>query len=249
MGRRQPKLAALWMGAIISGMANIIFQQARIGLMAIELHASAWTATTHSFISLKPEGLCGNDGTEISRSDECRLLYLAEAEGHSRLPNSPWKPFGTSVLCDTDIDVRLHAKCTGHYLHYISWSWDTYDRPALEDRGFTFDKGNKDTSAAAVESDSFHLQKDNFLKSEVLSEVATRSIFSWLRNSGWPKREKEFYCHSWTGLEGSDEEPEDMGSDDRDLQKANTQQAVEGWLEQQHATGWYSEGSFDPDEA
>jgi hypothetical protein len=41
MGKRQPKLAALWMGATISGMATAIFQGVRIGLTAIELHASA----------------------------------------------------------------------------------------------------------------------------------------------------------------------------------------------------------------
>jgi hypothetical protein len=248
MGKRQPKLAALWMGATISGMANVIFQQVRIGLMAIELNASAWTATTHSFISLKPEGLCENDDTEISRSDECRLLYLTEAEGHSRLPISPWKPFGTTMLCDTDIDVRRHAKCTGHSLQYISWSWDLYDGTVSEDQGFIVDERNKDTSAAAVEIVLLDLQKDRFLKSEMLSEVATRSIFSWLRSSGWPKREKDFYCHSWIELEGSDEELEDIDSDDGDLQKSTAQQAVEGWLEQQHATGWYSEASFDIDE-
>ena len=236
MGKRQPKLAALWMGAIISGMANTIFQQVRIGSMTIELHASAWTATTHSFINLKPEGLCGNDGTEISRTNECRLLYLAEAEGHSRLPISPWKPFGTTLLCDTDIDIRRHAKCTGHYLQYTSWSWDLHDGKALEDRGFTADEGDKNTITATPVS--LNLPKHIFLKSEMLSEVATRSIFGWLRNSGWPKREKELYCHSWIEIEGSDEDLEDMDSHDGDLQKANTQ-AVEGWLEQQHTKGWY----------
>jgi hypothetical protein len=238
----------LWMGAVISGMADVIFQQVRIGLMAVELNASAWTATTHSFISLKPEGLCGKDGTEISRSDECQLLYLVEAEGHSRLPISPWKPFGTTTLCDTDIDVRRHARCTGHYLQYISWSWDLYDGTALDDPGFITDEGNRETSAATVEICSLDLPKDRFLKSEMLSEVATRSIFCWLRHSGWPRREKEFYCHSWIELEESNEDLEDMDCNDGDLQKANTQQAVEGWLEQQHTIGWYSGASFNIDE-
>ena len=236
MGRRQPKLAALWMGAIISGMANTIFQQVRIGSMTIELHASAWTATTHSFINLKPEGLCGNDGTEISRTDECRLLYLTEAEGHSRVPICPWKPFGTTLLCDTDIDIRRLAKCTGHYLQYTSWSWDLHDGIALEDRGFTADEGDKNTITATPVS--LNLLKHRFLKSEMLSEVARGSIFSWLRDSGWPNGEKELYCHPWIEMEGSDEDLEDRDSHDGDLQKANTQ-AVEGWLEQQHTKGWY----------
>jgi hypothetical protein len=55
----------------------------------------------------------------------------------------------------------------------------------LEDQGFNLNKGNKDISAATVEVVMLDLQKDIFLKSEMLSEVATRSIFNWLRNSGW----------------------------------------------------------------
>jgi hypothetical protein len=180
IGKRQPKLATLWMGAIISGMAVVIFQQVQIGLMAIELNTSVWMAFTHLFISLKPEGLCRDDGTEIFRSDECRLLYLTKAEGHSWLPITSWKPFGTTILCDTDIDVQRYAKCTGYSLQYISWSWDLYDGTSLEDRSFTVNDENKNISAAMVENVLLDLQKDKFLKSDMLSEVATRSIFSWL---------------------------------------------------------------------
>ena len=68
----------LWLGAIISGMAQNILSYARIGLLLVEFHASAWTATTHSFISLRPTTPCAVNNTEISRSDECRLLYLTE---------------------------------------------------------------------------------------------------------------------------------------------------------------------------
>lgn len=41
MGKRQPKLAALWTGAFISGAAKAIFQHVRIGLLAMEIHGSA----------------------------------------------------------------------------------------------------------------------------------------------------------------------------------------------------------------
>lgn len=238
MGKRQPKLAALWMGAIISGMANPILQWARTGLTAIELHASAWTATTHSFISLKSQIPCGNEDTEISRSDECRLLYLAEAEGHSRLPICPWKPFGNTILCDTEIEVRQHKKCTGHHLQYISWTWDLHDGTGLEDPGFTVDKEYEDPSLTVIESGSADLQDGRFLKDEMLSENATRSIFGWLRSSGWPNREREFYCHSWIGFDESDEEAEDSRSDGGSME--NNTQVVEAWLMEQHMTGWYS---------
>lgn len=98
MGKRQPKLAALGMGAFISGVANYIFQDVRIGLLATEIHCSAWTGKAHSFINLKPKA-------EISRSDESRLLSLAQCDEHYRLPVSPWKPFSVTPLCDTEIEV------------------------------------------------------------------------------------------------------------------------------------------------
>ena len=46
-----------------------------------------------------------------------------------------------------------------------------------------------------VESGSFDREDEIFLKDEVLSENATRSIFGWLRNEGWPKNEKDIYSH------------------------------------------------------
>lgn len=203
MGKRQPKLAALWLGAIISGMHMTIFQHVRLGLLAIEPHASAWTATTHTFIGLRPRSPCVNKSVEISRSDECRLLYLAEREEHSRLPISPWKPFGTTLLRDTDIDVRRHATCARHYLRYVSWSWDLIDSTGLEDWGFITDSEYKETPPAVVDAVSPDFQ-NRLPKSEMLSESATHSIFSWLRVSGWPESEREIYCHSWFALEGSD---------------------------------------------
>jgi hypothetical protein len=101
MEKRQPKLAALWLGAIISGMHMTIFQHVRLGLLAIELHASAWTATTHRFIGLRPRSPCVINSVEISRSDECRLLYLAEREdilGFQFHPGSHSAPHYYAIL-------------------------------------------------------------------------------------------------------------------------------------------------------
>lgn len=243
MGKREPRLAALWMGASISGMASTILQGVRIGLTAIELHASAWTGTVHSFISLKSEMPYGNDDTVVSRSDECRMLFLAETEGHSRFPVCPWQPVGTTRLCDTEIEVWQHANCAGHYLQYVSWSWDLHDGTALEDPGFTFDGEYKDTSGATIEIGPLNLKNDGFVKDEALSENATRSIFGWLRNLGWPKNEKEIYSHSWFDSNESDEEieeKEEIESDGRAPRDLNTRQAIEEWVVEQHGR-WYSD--------
>ncbi|KAH6706382.1 hypothetical protein BKA61DRAFT_635617 [Leptodontidium sp. MPI-SDFR-AT-0119] len=68
---------------------------------------------------------------------------------------------------------------------------------------------------------------ERILKDEMLSENATRSIYGWLRNSGWPKGEKEIYCHSWIGFSESDEEIDDTRGGDGDIE--NNVQPVRVW--------------------
>lgn len=230
MGKRQPKLAPLWLGAIISGMAQIILPYVRIGLLSVELHASAWTATTHSFISLRPPTPCGVSNTEIHRSDECRLLYLTESEGHSRVPVCPWKPFGTTPLCDTEIEVRQHAKCSGHYLQYLGWCWELVDGTGSIDSGFNADIECKDIFTSAGDVVLSEVQEDRPLKSESLSESATRSIFGWLRVTGYPRSEQDIYRHSWIDLdlEESDEEELDDGASGAGLRDAAD---VHNWVD------------------
>ncbi|KAJ8070713.1 hypothetical protein OCU04_001084 [Sclerotinia nivalis] len=212
MGKRQPKLASLWLGAIISGMAQVTLPYVRNGSLSVELHASAWTSTIHSFINARPSIQCTIDNNGISRSDECRLLYLTESEGHSRVPVCPWKPFGTTLLCDTEIEVRQHAKCSGHYLQYLSWSWELTDGTSSIDRGFSTEIEFTEifTNSGDIVSEVW---KDRELKSELLSELATRSIFGWLRVTGYPRCEQDIYRHSWIDpdLEESDEEELDDG--------------------------------------
>ena len=89
MSRRQPSLAALWLDAIVLGMEKTILQPVRIGLLAVKLYAAAWTGTIHSFISLRPHTSCATPNKEVSRSNECRLLYLTGSGGHQRAPVCP----------------------------------------------------------------------------------------------------------------------------------------------------------------
>ena len=230
MGKRQPKLAPLWLGAIISGMAQIILPYVRNGLLSVELHASAWTATAHSFISLRPSTSCAVNSQEIHRSDECRLLYLTESEGHSRVPICPWKPVGTTPLCDTEIEVRQHAKCSGHYLQYLGWCWELVGGTSSVDSGFNTGMEYKEIFRSAGDAIPSEVQEDRPLKSESLSESATRSIFGWLRVAGYPRSEQGIYRHPWIDLdlEESDEELDDGASAGKDgLRDASD---IRNWL-------------------
>jgi len=116
MGKRQPKLAALWLGAILTGGEKRIFRDVNLGLSAVELHAAAWTGTVHSFIGPWSPAPISINNSAICRSDEARLLFLTECEGFSRVPVCPWQPFGTTPLEHTEIEVRQHAQCNGHCL-------------------------------------------------------------------------------------------------------------------------------------
>jgi hypothetical protein len=125
MGKRQPKIAALWLGAIVLGMESHILRQVSAGMFAVNMLTAAWTCTAHSFIG--PRKVIPSDchNAKIRRSGECRLLYLAEAEDHARVPVCPREPFGDTDLSETDVEVRAHAHCRGqHCLQYEDWTWD-----------------------------------------------------------------------------------------------------------------------------
>lgn len=69
----------------------------------------------------------------------------------------------------------------------------------------------------------------------MLSKSATRSIFGWLRVSGWSEVEQEIYCHSWFVSEGSDEESNVTVSTEGELRDASDiGRQVEEWLESQY---------------
>lgn len=104
LANRQPQLGILWLGAILVDLATPILRDIRTGMMALDLPASAWTGTIQTFLTVK----MGNSHCEsIRRDDECRLLFITACEGHERPPVWPWKPFGFTKLCDTELPVQL----------------------------------------------------------------------------------------------------------------------------------------------
>lgn len=230
MSKRQPSLAALWLGAIIFGIEKTILQSVRIGLLAVELHAAAWTGTIHSFINLRPHTSRVTKNKEISRSDECRLLYLTGSKSHQRAPVCPWQPFGTTPLGFTDIEVQQHATCKRHCLQYVSWRWDTDNGLSSEDRGFDENAAVDRWGVTATEIDAGSVtpQTKGFLQSDLLSEVATRSVFGWLRVEGYPPNEKDIFTHEWFDVGSSSEEESAVSDDDSSCKE---QSNVKAWLD------------------
>ncbi|KAL5326455.1 hypothetical protein ACEPPN_004140 [Leptodophora sp. 'Broadleaf-Isolate-01'] len=164
-------------------------------------------------MSLAPRPL--PDCDRIYRSDECRLLYLAGEELNSRIPICPWSPFGTTALSDTDICVRTHANCAaGHFLRYAGWSWALKVGANVRDPGFCGDTTKQCVHITLDDTIVLDTHEETALVSETSSEMATRSIFGWLRSYGWPATEKAIHSHSWIISEESDDESDDNQDDD-----------------------------------
>ncbi|PYI33224.1 hypothetical protein BP00DRAFT_485453 [Aspergillus indologenus CBS 114.80] len=218
LARRAPRLGGLWLGAFIVGIASSILRDVRNGMVALELNAAAWAGREASFIMLKPEV---SDGVAIRREDEGRLLFLTsssseggggggeEGWGWSRAPVYPWKPLGVTALDEAELQVRLHASCGCHCLEYRGWRWGLVGGGELEDVGVgvVVDCGDEPGGRDVREEGSFVLDSE-ILASEVLTEVATRGIFGWLRARGYPASERAIYQHEWVDLASEDEDEE-----------------------------------------
>jgi hypothetical protein len=106
----------------------------------------------------------------------------------------------------------------------------------VQDPGFYSDT-TKESVFTTVDDTVFDTHKKIALVPETISEMATRSIFGWLRSYGWPAAEKIIYSHSWVISEGSDDEsdddPEDDVSDPGKVKYTSDKfERITAWLEQ-----------------
>ena len=120
LGRRQPKLAPLWLGAVIAGIEDSILNTVRAGLFAVDLHSASWTSITHSFIGPSCSVQNSLRNNSVSRCKECLLLFLTDHNGCARAPVCPWKPFGSTPVEYVASSVRPHLSCESHCLRYSS---------------------------------------------------------------------------------------------------------------------------------
>lgn len=230
LANRQPRLGILWLGAILTDLANSVLRDIRAGMMALDLPASAWTETTQTFLTLK---MGSSHGELIRRDDECRLLFITASEGHDRPPIWPWKPFGFTKICDTELPVRRHAQCVAHCLEYECWEWILTNSSSIryyvtENTWLPFKASNTSVNRTLAGLDDYNYD----FHSQSLSEGTTRGIFEWLRSTGYPRNERPIYQHSWLDLEGTDEEEGfDDAESDVGKQWSPKRRHVKSWLE------------------
>lgn len=229
LANRQPRLGILWLGAIFTDLAKSILRDTRAGMVALDLLASAWTGTTQTFLTSQ---VGASNGESIRRDDECRLLFITACEGHDRPPIWPWKPFGGTQICDTELPIRQHAQCAVHCLEYESWEWILTKDRSIQVLGEGNSQLLDQTSRSAPNKTSAVLSDYDYdFFSESLSEGATRGIFEWLRSTGYPHGERPIYQHSWIDLEDTDEEQPDDAESDMEIQWSPKKRHVERWLD------------------
>ncbi|EFR00943.1 hypothetical protein MGYG_03944 [Nannizzia gypsea CBS 118893] len=225
---RVPQVSFLWLGGIIMGAQKDILRDGRHGISSIEPHAASWCGVAQSFIQepvSEPTTIYGT----LSRSDECRLLYLVQEEGHCGWPVTQWMPFGTTLLEDAEIEVRLHAQCTGHGLQYIDWYWACQNNTLVHPLSITASMSTYIPPKPATRHITPIRYEGLDLSNESASENATRNIFVWLRNNEFPKREREISRHEWVVLDESDNESLLSGESlERDTESKS--KAVKDWI-------------------
>jgi len=140
------------------------------------------------------------------------------------------------MLSDTEIEVRKHSNCAGHCLRYVSWSWQLDNGTSPEDTGYIIDRDWSPQAKGqgfgkSMTSHPAQNPRGRVLRSELVSEVATRSIFSWLRQTGYPCREEAIRTHSWFNLEDSDDEELVENTDNIDGWQDNAEllKRIEHW--------------------
>ncbi|KAF7562152.1 hypothetical protein G7046_g1996 [Stylonectria norvegica] len=229
---RLPEAAPLWLGVTILGLQQKYIKQVGFGQITTDLSSAAWSGTLQSFIQ-EPSSNHSGGAAWISRADECRLLFLSQAEDHSRPPVCQWAPFGTTAVEDLDVEPRTHYQCHSHSLQYKGFTWDCSGDVSALDQSTLVATVNAPRHASTFASSdvaiSASLPENLDHTKEFISEAATRSIFSWLRPDGYAAGEKNIWSHEWLDMPGSDEEDEDEACDNESETKSFSHVSL--WLQ------------------
>ncbi|OJD10746.1 hypothetical protein AJ78_08325 [Emergomyces pasteurianus Ep9510] len=229
MMNRVPQVSFLWLGGIIVGAHKNVLQDGRFSLQPIELHAASWCDVTQSFLQ-EPVSQPPITNGALLRSDECRLLYLTQAERHTRWPLARWMPFGTTALEDAEIEVRLHAQCTDHGLQYVDWHWACRNGKLLHPLYVKTTISARPPAQNLAINTPIDYEALN-LEEESASENATRNIFGWLRIDGYPARERGISNHEWINLDESDNESPSLIESPKSHAAPAPKAVVEDWIQ------------------
>lgn len=224
---RNLDLGFLWMGAFLTGTHTIYLRHARAAWWKVDLNAAPWTGTFASFIRESVPRI-SPDIREISRANECRLLYLCHDTNYTTPPLFPFAPFGSTAMGDTALDVRQHARCgRAHGLEYGGFTWDCEDGRKVEQANTAAIIIPRKIEQQSNWSDNIVVNYDSLDLEDEESASVTRNIFTWLREQdGFPVAERGIREHEW--LDNLDLD-DDGGSIDGDI-RSTAGGDLHGWL-------------------
>ncbi|KAE8389950.1 hypothetical protein BDV23DRAFT_172798 [Aspergillus alliaceus] len=160
--RRLPKLAPLWLGTILLENADAL-QPIKGVLVAVKLHAAAWTGVTQSVIILSPDV---SNGKVIRCEGECRLFHTFGGGNLAKHLVWSWRPFPETMLSNAKLQVQKHARCGIHCLEYLDW----YGEPA-------------DGKFDVEDSDGEEILDGNEVDSVINDLARQKAVEDWLARS------------------------------------------------------------------
>lgn len=207
-----------------------------LGTEEIDLHEAAWTGTLVSFIE-EPVSPISHDANTIARADEWRLAYLSQAlSGYKFPPLYPYPPPGKTAIEDLDIDVRLHATCSGkHRLIFSKITWNCTGgrqevQKVVDERAIR----PEITPSPALNHLLTHINYDHLDREKDPCELVTRTVFSWMRGTdGCLVAERDIYKHDWLNDFGSDDESFCEG-EGGERSTAGSDTLIRSWILKQH---------------
>ncbi|KAF9888057.1 hypothetical protein FE257_009322 [Aspergillus nanangensis] len=239
-GLRRPSISALWLGAVVSGLTQIILRKATTGCPPLDPAAFPWTGATQSFMDITSrvrspyDGAVGQQQREpyLWQSDIMRLLSLLppkEEDGVSYTDNpppplrTPWEPCGKMKIEDGDSSysprVACHLRCARHWLSYRGLDWEVHGGLVIHDRG----RSQRDPVPEEEEGINSSLPgwgKEPFLRrplSQKASEEASLEAFRWfVVNGGRGIPSELIYKSEWLEPLRGDKDCDDKSGEEID---------------------------------
>jgi hypothetical protein len=237
-GLRQPRISALWLGAVAGGLTPAILQRVRRGRPPLDANAFPWTGCPQSFMDIPGSGpyVCDGSDDKVRRADVWRLLYLPPVVEddlyYNGRPFTPWAPFGNTSVPNCVLRVNSHLRCTRHHLEYRHWNWELKDGSIIEDQGFDkagvqrFPEGSpKIELITSAEFPKKPLDQE-------ASQEASLDVFRWVMINGEGVPPEEVYKDKWIQVEDDSDEESDAANDDNSVCHVSDerQNGLEEWL-------------------
>lgn len=191
---RRPKLSALWLGAVISGLTPRVIDFVKSGAPPLDPNAFAWTGCPQSFMDLAglgPYFQTDASGEKIQRADAWRLLFLPTVVDddlhYENYPFAPWEPVGTTSMENCVARIRIHRFCPRHHLSYQYWTWQLGDGSTLVDQGWEIvsaQPSSEEVSPRIETTASAKLPAVELSLDQEASWTASWEIFQWVTANG-----------------------------------------------------------------